>query len=265
MASSTQRWRELQGEHSWDGLLDPLDIDLRRSIIGYGELAQATYDAFNTEQRSPHAGACMYGYDDLLEKTGVAAGGHYKLYKDEDTSITVTGHSLGAALSTLNAVDMVASGVSAPANSSMPPCLVTAMVLACPHVGNDFFKGSYNSFRNLKSLHIKNLGDVVPLVPPQPYVDVHVPLSINTGRSPHLKISPETLHNLELYLHGVAGEQGSAGGFKLEVDRDLALVNKGIDLLKDEYPVPANWWVTQYKSLVKNDEGKYELRDFEQI
>ncbi|TVU18263.1 hypothetical protein EJB05_34352, partial [Eragrostis curvula] len=376
MASSAggiaKRWRELQGENSWDGLLDPLDIDLRKSIISYGELAQATYDGFNTEPRSPHAGACRFGSDDLLQKSGADAAGHYKvtkfiyatsslplpaaflllpvaalkdvwsresnfigyvavatdegaaalgrrdivvvwrgtirplewsrdldvtpasaapvlgsaasrhrfamvleevrrlmeLYKDEDTSITVTGHSLDAALSTLNAVDMVANGVNAPANSSKPPCPVTAMVFACPHVGNMFFKTAYRSFReHLKSLHIKNLGDVVPLVPALVYVDVHVPLPINTSRSPYLNfpLTPVSLHNLELYLHGIAGEQGSAGGFNLEVERDLALVNKSADVLKDEYPVPAWWWVIQHKGLVKNEDGKYELRDFEHI
>ncbi|TVU18266.1 hypothetical protein EJB05_34355, partial [Eragrostis curvula] len=188
-----------------------------------------------------------------------------ELYKDEDTSITVTGHSLGAALATLNAVDMVAHGVNSSAGK--PACPVTAMVFACPHVGNVFFKTAYRSFLNLKSLHIKNLGDVVPQVPALTYVDVHVALPIDTGRSPYLNwpLSPATLHNLELYLHGIAGEQGSAGGFKLEVDRDLALANKEVDVLKEEYPVPASWRVLQNKGLVKNDEGKYELRDFEQI
>ncbi|TVU18264.1 hypothetical protein EJB05_16211, partial [Eragrostis curvula] len=361
-----KRWREVHGENSWNGLLDPLDIDLRESVISYGELAQATYDGFNKERRSPHAGACMYGHDDLLEKSGVAAAGHYRvtkfiyatstltlppaflllpppaledvwcresnwigyvavatdegvaalgrrdivvawrgtirplewtkdldftpasaapvigaaasknplalvleevtrlmaLYKDEDTSITVTGHSLGAALATLNAVDMVAHGANAPANSTKPPCPVTAIVFACPHVGNIFFKTAYRSFRDhLKSLHVINFGDVVPQVPALSYVDVHAALPINTDKSPHLihPLLPHSRHHLELYLHGLAGEQGSRGGFKMEVERDLALVNKGADLLKDEYPVPANWWVVQHKGMPSLPRSEIEM------
>src|SRR5581483_7172029 len=60
---------------------DPLDIDLRASVIAYGELAQATYDAFNDEKRSPHAGACMFGHADLLAGAGVAATGNYEVTK----------------------------------------------------------------------------------------------------------------------------------------------------------------------------------------
>jgi len=75
--STATRWRELQGNNSWNGLLDPLDLDLRESIISYGELVQATYDGFNRERRSPHAGACLYGRADLLPGVGVAAARRY--------------------------------------------------------------------------------------------------------------------------------------------------------------------------------------------
>jgi hypothetical protein len=81
-----------------------------------------------------------------------------------------------------------------------------------------------------------------------------VTLPINTDSSPYLRPrSISTLkddlwrsHNLECYLHALAGDHGDGDGnsFKLVVDRDLALVNKGTDSLKHEYPVPANWWVT---------------------
>ncbi|KAL6864660.1 hypothetical protein ACP4OV_015811 [Aristida adscensionis] len=396
-ASIADRWRELQGNNSWSGLLDPLDLDLRKVVISYGELAQATYDSFNWEQRSPHAGACLYGHGDLLASAGVSAAGDYEVtkffyatsgvdlpdafllfplpaikdawcrdsnfmgyvavatddgvaalgrrdivvawrgtvaalewvndldftpvsaapvlgsaaaanplakvhrgflsvytssdadskynkdsardqvlaevkrlmeqYKDEVTSITVTGHSLGASLATLNAVDIVANGVNAPSGSSQPPCPVTAVVFASPHVGDQAFKSAFSSFKDLKALHVKNAGDIVPLYPPLGYVDVAVQLPIDTGLSPYLRQpgTPDTRHNLECYLHGVAGDQGSAGGFKLEVDRDVALTNKREDALGDEYPVPANWWVVKNKGMVKGDDGHWTLKDFEQI
>ncbi|TKW24671.1 hypothetical protein SEVIR_3G064600v4 [Setaria viridis] len=390
------RWRELHGNNSWNGLLDPLDIDLRKSVIAYGELAQAAQDGFNHERRSPHAGACLYGRSDLLAGVGVAAAGSYavtkffyatsavpvpesvlllplpelgdaawcresnwigyvavatdegvaelgrrdivvawrgtvtdlewandfsftpvsaapvlgssaaanplamvhqgflsvytssnanskynkasardqvfeevrrlmELYKDEETSITITGHSLGAALAVLNAVDIAANGLNAA--SSQPPCPVTAVVFACPHVGDRSFKAAFDSFEHLRALHVKNAGDVVPIVPPVVYVDVGVLLAIDTGRSPYLKKpgTVQTLHNLECYLHGVAGEQGRAGGFKLEVDRDVALVNKGVDALEDEYPVPANWWVPKNKWMVRGADGHWKLEDFKEI
>ena len=189
-----------------------------------------------------------------------------EVYKHEVTSITITGHSLGAALSILNAVDIVANGLNAPAggSSTMPPCPVTAVVFGCPHVGDRFFRAA---FRDLRALHVKNAGDLVPVVPPLAYVDVAVVLPVDTGRSPYLR-SPgtlQTLHNIECYLHGVAGEQGSAGGFKLEVDRDVALANKGEDALKSKYPLPADWWVAKNKFMAKGADGHWALQDFEQI
>jgi hypothetical protein len=66
VGSIASRWREFQGSGSWAGLLDPLDLDLRTNVIAYGELAEATYDGFNTDKKSSGAGQCMYSCAELL-------------------------------------------------------------------------------------------------------------------------------------------------------------------------------------------------------
>ncbi|KAG8071663.1 hypothetical protein GUJ93_ZPchr0006g44822 [Zizania palustris] len=42
------RWRSLHGESGWAGLLDPLDSDLRRELLRYGDFVQAAYQAFHS-------------------------------------------------------------------------------------------------------------------------------------------------------------------------------------------------------------------------
>lgn len=192
-------------------------------------------------------------------------------HKDEVTSITVTGHSLGASLATLNAIDMVAHDVNVPPDSSMqPPCPVTAILLACPRVGNEKFKSAFTSFTDLRALQVRNAPDIVPQIPRSllflNYVDTATAtLPIDTGRSPYLRPNnTDTWHNLECYLHGVAGDHGDGMEFKV-VNRDVALVNKNVNVLKDGYPVPPNWWVIKNKCMVKDDVDGWKLDDFKEI
>ncbi|MCO5575975.1 hypothetical protein L7F22_029782 [Adiantum nelumboides] len=65
----SERWREIQGENNWEGLLDhPIDATLRSEIMRYGEFAQICYDAFDFNEHSLYCGSCKYNKGSLFEK-----------------------------------------------------------------------------------------------------------------------------------------------------------------------------------------------------
>lgn len=185
-------------------------------------------------------------------------------YKDEEISITVTGHSMGATLATLNATDIVCNGYNKPTGQPDKACLVTVIVFASPRLGNQGFKNVFSSLENLHALRVTNDKDPFP-DHPRDYIHVGEELRVNTLVSPYLKKPEFTLHELEVYLHGLAGTQGvNSNDFKLEVHRDLALVNKTLDGLNDDLKVVANWWTEKNRSMVQGDDGSWVLDDHEE-
>ncbi|KAH8487523.1 hypothetical protein H0E87_026191 [Populus deltoides] len=183
----------------------------------------------------------------------------------EEVSITVAGHSLGAALATLNGVDMVANGFNKPSGSDIG-FPVTVFAYASPRVGDQGFQDVFNGLTtDLHVLRIKNSKDNIPRLPPVfllGYQDVGEKLEIDSIKSPYLKDPKAEPHNLELYLHTIAGYQGQEEEFKLVVDRDIALLNKSLDLLLDKYNIPPKWWNVKNNGMIQIDNGFWKLNDY---
>lgn len=176
-------------------------------------------------------------------------------YKDEDLSITFCGHSLGATLSVVSAFD-VAENLT----TDIP---ISAFVFGCPKVGNKAFKERFESYPNLKVLHIRNTIDLIPHYPTglMGYVNIGTELEIDTRKSDYLKDSknPSDWHNLQAILHVVNGWQGAKRDFELRVKRSIALVNKSCGFLKEENLVPDSWWIEKNKGMVLNENGDWVL------
>ena len=81
MATSQTRptWSELIGSNNWEGLLDPLDLDLRKLILRSGDFIQATYDAFNNDQNSKYCGSSRYGKSSFFLKVMLENASNYKV------------------------------------------------------------------------------------------------------------------------------------------------------------------------------------------
>jgi hypothetical protein len=114
------------------------------------------------------------------------------------TSLRITGHSLGAAVATMLALDLAVNAASA------PPALV--YTFASPRVGDKVFAGVYDAMVH-NTYRICNLPDWIPNEPPSWYgyahVDAEVP--INSGTSVANSIACR--HALATYLHTLDPKQ----------------------------------------------------------
>ncbi|KAK9927667.1 hypothetical protein M0R45_024839 [Rubus argutus] len=359
----SSRWREYHGSKNWAGLLDPLDENLRREVVRYGEFIQAAYQSFHSNpamsveetqlprnvalpdrsykvtkslyatssiglpdwvddvapdlgwmtQRSSWIGyvavcddrreiarmgrrdivialrgtsTCLEWAENLraqlihmppTEEGGEQAqakvecgfqslyktpGTHVpslsdsvveeikrlkELYKGEQLSITVTGHSLGAAIALLVGDELKTCA------EDMPP--VAVFSFGGPRVGNRGFANRMEA-KNVKVLRIVNSQDVITRVPgifvgegvleeklknskwgdmldknmPLAYSHVGTELRVDTKMSPYLKPNADVAccHDLEAYLHLVDGFLASNCPFRKNAKRSL------VRLLKDQ-------------------------------
>ncbi|KAL5697418.1 hypothetical protein ACHQM5_030735 [Ranunculus cassubicifolius] len=367
-ATIAKRWRELSGQNHWNGLLKPLDNDMRQYLIHYGDLTQATYDTFIRENSSQYAGGSQFPMNGLLAGAGMQgknnplmkykvtkyiyattdgqSGGNFmtrstapnpwsnnsnwmgyvavttddgkklmgrrdivvawrgtllpqewqrdfeanlvpaknvikgggnpmvhqgflsvytssnpgsqytkksardqatgevhrliEQYKNEEMSVTVVGHSLGAALATLCAGDIVSNGIAGPKLEwAKRGIVVTAFPYASPRVGNREYRQALDNLGvgsnspaqtenedgmgsvlaaakgggKLRILRIVNQPDPIPTTPPTlaNYTHVGQLFEINSTSSPYMPGIQGTgvAHDLEVYIHGIQQSRGS--------------------------------------------------------
>ncbi|KAK7277585.1 hypothetical protein RJT34_22600 [Clitoria ternatea] len=198
-----------------------------------------------------------------------------EVYKMEEVSITITGHSLGSALAILSAYDIVETGVNV--TGDCRGVGVTVLSFSGPRVGNVRFKERLERL-GVKVLRVVNVHDVVPKTPgfvfneqvpamvmkvaeglPWSYSHVGVELALDHKKSPFLNpnADPVSAHNLEALLHLIDGYHGKGQRFVLATGRDPALVNKGCDFLKDHYLVPPCWRQDENKGMIRSNDGRW--------
>ncbi|KAL6658870.1 hypothetical protein ACP70R_002910 [Stipagrostis hirtigluma subsp. patula] len=138
-------------------------------------------------------------------------------YKGEELSITVTGHSLGAALAVLIADELAGADVPAP---------VAVFSFGGPRVGNRAFAARVEA-RGARVLRVVNAHDVVPRFPPglplPGYADVGRELRLDSRASPYLRPDADAAccHDLEAYIHLVDGFLGSHCPFRANAKRSI--------------------------------------------
>ncbi|XAR60366.1 Phospholipase A(1) [Bertholletia excelsa] len=202
-------------------------------------------------------------------------------YRGEELSITVTGHSLGAALALLSAYDISEMKLNILHNGSdIRKIPITVYSFSGPRVGNLKFKERCDEL-GVKVLRVINVHDKVPKVPgifaneklqyqkyieeamsfPWSYAHVGVELALDHMNSPFLKPNGDLgcAHNLEAILHLIDGYHGKNRKFCLVTKRDIALVNKNCDFLKGEYGVPPHWRQDLNKGMVRTSDGRWVL------
>uniref|UniRef100_A0A6N2L2Y9 Fungal lipase-type domain-containing protein n=1 Tax=Salix viminalis TaxID=40686 RepID=A0A6N2L2Y9_SALVM len=185
--------------------------------------------------------------------------------KGEEVSLTVTGHSLGGALALLNAYE---------AATVIPDLFVSVISFGAPRVGNIAFKEKLGEL-GVNTLRVVVKQDIVPKLPGLMnkmlnkfhgftgklnwvYRHVGTQLKLDAFMSPYLK--PESdlsgSHNLELYLHLIDGFLSKKSKYRWNARRDLALVNKGSDMLIEDLKIPEFWYQFPYKGLMLNQYGR---------
>lgn len=171
------------------------------SLRGSSDLADwlADIDAVPTDYRPVSGfGQVHGGFQDVYDCVRGSIATNLAAATEGCDEILITGHSLGAALAVLAAPDVFRA---MPPNT-IEPRLVT---FAGPRVGLTDFAGAFNAAIDC-CFRVVNFLDIVPLVPPAPYVHVGVQIAVNSGGP----IDIGWRHSLTAYRDGLAALSAAA-------------------------------------------------------
>ncbi|KAK1308104.1 hypothetical protein QJS10_CPA09g00681 [Acorus calamus] len=222
-------WRGTAAPLEWfkDLQAKPEHIE-RRSKAGSGEHVRVEHGS-RSELATWNKNTDSSASEQVLAQVMALVNAHR--VKGEEVSLTITGHSLGSALALLNAHEVALV---------MPDLPVSVVSFGGPRVGNAAF-GDELRWLGARVLRVVVEQDLVPKVPGVVYAHVGTELRVDMRVSPYLKqgFHPAGVNGLETYMHLVDGYWCSGSEFRVEAKRDVLLVNKRGDMLKEELGVPA--------------------------
>jgi predicted lipase len=170
--------RGTQGVFEW--LMDAHFLPVPFPFLAAGSTEQGFTSFYSTLRTGPNV--AQPRVIDALR--ALVAGGSVK-------TLRITGHSLGAALATLLAIDVAGNGV-------FPG--PTVYTFASPRVGDKVFAGTYDGLVP-NSWRIANLNDIVPHLPPALAGYIHVDAEYPINSDDNSKHTVPCWHALGTYLN----------------------------------------------------------------
>jgi triacylglycerol lipase len=165
------------------------------SFRGTSDVAEwvADIDAIPDDYRPINGfGQVHSGFQDVYQLVRANIAANLSAATAGCDQILITGHSLGAALAVLAAPDVA---------RTMPPNTIEPRLLtfAGPKVGLSDFAASFNALIE-SCFRVVNFLDIVPFLPPAPYVHVGAQISVDSGGP----VQVGWRHGLDAYQNGLA-------------------------------------------------------------
>nr|GMD83268.1 phospholipase A1-II 4-like [Ipomoea batatas] len=297
MSGIADRWSVLSGSDNWEGLLEPLDSDLRRYLIHYGTMIEPARDAFIQDDASKNVGLPRYARRNLFQNTGLLKGNPFKyevtkyfyatselaIWKESDWIgyVAVATDEGKVALGrrdivvvwrgTIRELEWIDDAIFLFVNA---PLIFGQNSDPLVHEGWHYMYTTTTDKDNGKSPRDQIREEVARLV--ELYKDEEVSITV-IGHS--LGSSMATLNAVDLAVNPInnnnnnkdvpitaflyASPKTPQGTIERKGVFDLAKVNKYQDSLIEDYRIRAEWFNIKDKGMVQLEDGNYILDDHE--